>query len=1202
MKKRISLLLAVLMLALAFPMSALATAPEGQAIKFAGDGVYMLFNNVSMASTNGKISFDLSMEEEGGDSPVLNVNGEFTITPTGITMGGTTRAISWGTVEAKHFRHFDINYSGGSVIFSLDGTEVATFSGSYSKNFIYFIGFPGLMYLDNLVIESAGAVMMDLDFDDEGTYMRYKSSDSSAARGTIPTGSYYDYSPVYVPDNVEYIFDSAANAAKLKVVAGVEKYRGDVNGDDKINNRDLTMIKRIVVGDSPDGAIEELADVNGDGSFTTKDAAALKKLISGVNQPVKVVLSTGGSGSAAYDADMNAAVLTASEATLDGIDATLTMSAITASDYPYAVVTYLTPNAPNAGKVNSAAANKSAFGAWGNLKQYNLTTDGKFHSEIVDLSDISTWNGDAATLRFFVAANAGDKLYVDSIIFCGNLSRANTAKSAREAAKASYTITDAPVVVPGAAIGALDADGNYQIVFDTKTKVTSKVSPLNNTSISFDDDAIKAKATGTGDPNYEIDLSDEGISASTYKYIAYVFKNPNSNASGKQANLYYVVDGITTYTAGYQSDLFGGDKSSKYCLAIVDLSAKSNWTGSLKSLRIDYFTDTTVGDLSYLDSITFCRTSALAGKAGNDRLKVRNGSSDNSVAGIWNTYRWYYQNANSYEYITGSQTNLTMYFKYGSYDKLTARSLGDRFARAIKNATGYDVTAEVYSYTFCDLKDSWNNSTPEAYMFFTLRYDGDMYIIWIKTCIIKDGGYSDALDGTSADPDYTYPNSSTWSSPGYEISDSYTAESASVYVAAHSNHENKIVRTPYGTFAVHHISGDTDNGNHTGGGRSGLFRIYDDGSYKQIYDFAVTCHTTKPQIMYGDDGLVYFVQPDDDYDYEGSGNISLGYFDPSQPNSDGTYNITYSRTPRNYPGGECPGGYGYSCAYMDYKTGKIYCFYCGGRDDPGFYLCWMTYNYRTHSWVGGARTVFNDYYRQCYLYAFSDEAGGIYLVAERACLLECLGLQGIVYGANYTWDEIALFHITNMTNGSASSQLVIPGDYTQIDRELFPNCHNASSDCYMTSDRKLHVIWQVEMHGRYHHDTKYNALWHCVYDCATPGQDPVLITKAPIQFIASDNFYTMRFVENTSGQIFLLAMPNSRDARCEIWRATNALCTEFQLVACKNFSDTESPTTGMLVPNTRTHSIYDNTIPVLYPISRDPSVVYKSFIVKLPAN
>jgi len=154
----------------------------------------------------------------------------------------------------------------------------------------------------------------------------------------------------------------------------------------------------------------------------------------------------------------------------------------------------------------------------------------------------------------------------------------------------------------------------------------------------------------------------------------------------------------------------------------------------------------------------------------------------------------------------------------------------------------------------------------------------------------------------------------------------------------------------------------------------------------------------------------------------------------------------------------------------------------------------------------------------------------------------------------------------------------------------------------MTSDRKLHVIWQVEMHGSYHHDTKYNAIWHCVYDCATAGQEPTLITKEPISFIASDNFYTMRFVENTSGQIFLLAMPNSRSARCEVWKATNALATEFELVACKNFSDSAKPTTGMLVPNTRTHSIYDNTIPVLYPIDRSPGVVYKSFFVTLPAN
>ncbi|MBR0303492.1 MAG: dockerin type I repeat-containing protein, partial [Clostridia bacterium] len=594
MKKALAFILAVLMFMLASPLT--SAAPGGYALFIGGDGPYFIFNSVSLPAAGGKISFDLSMEANEYGSPNLSINGQITITGTAISIKGVSTPINWGTLAKEHFRFVEIAFSGGSVTVSLDGAVAATGSGASTESYIYFLESPGFMYMDNLKVENAGNTVLSIDFDDLGVFNSCKGSDSSAVRAALPEGSYYDYSTTGVPDDVEYIFNSAANAAKLSIQAGVEKYRGDVNGDDKINNRDLTMVKRIVVGDTPDGAVEELADVNGDGSFTTKDAAALKKLISGVNQPVKVVISVGGgSGSVAFDSAMQSARLTCDAATLDGIEATLAMTAISASDYKYAVVTYLTPNAPEAGNANSAVANKSAFGAWGNLKQYDLTTDGKFHSQVVDLSDVSTWNGDAATLRFFTAANAGDKLYVDSIIFCANLSRANAAKAAREAAKASLTITDVVEPDPSGAIGSYDADGNYQIIFDKKAKVDAKVSPVNNTRISFADSAIKATATSGADPSFYVDLTDEHISASTFEYIVYVYKNPLTNGSAKGSNMYYVVDGIDVPTGGYQTDISGGVKSDTYNGYVLDLTAKSNWTGAIKGIRIDYFTDCNSG-------------------------------------------------------------------------------------------------------------------------------------------------------------------------------------------------------------------------------------------------------------------------------------------------------------------------------------------------------------------------------------------------------------------------------------------------------------------------------------------------------------------------------------------------------------------------------------------------------------------------------
>ncbi|MBR0303018.1 MAG: hypothetical protein IJQ80_04140, partial [Clostridia bacterium] len=650
-------------------------------------------------------------------------------------------------------------------------------------------------------------------------------------------------------------------------------------------------------------------------------------------------------------------------------------------------------------------------------------------------------------------------------------------------------------------------------------------------------------------------------------------------------------------TRDYETPLFGGQRSSSFLLEIVDLSAKENWKGAIKGLRIDYFADTAVGDVQYLDSIIFCRSSSLAGGAGNDRLRERNGNVDNGTAGIWNTYWNYYKNANSYEFISGDADNLTMYFRYGSKAKMTARSIADRMARAITNATGYEVTCELYSYSFCDL--DWSDSEPQAYMYYILRHDDEAYLATVKTKIIKDSGYSDALDGTSSDPTLTYQNTSTWASSGYAITNSKATTTFNGYIAYHSNHEIKLVETPYGTFMVHHTVGEDGNYNYEGGGQSSVFRIYDDGTSKKIYTYDCTSHTTKPQIMYGDDGLVYFVQADDS---EGTttAHISLGYFDPSQPKSDGTYNITYNRYTMAYPGGADPsgGGYGYSVPVLDPVSGCIYIFYCGGRDDPGFYLTWFRYNYRQHKWKDGDNAVFYDDYRHCYLYGYPDGEGGVYIVAERACLNECLGIQNEVYGADYTWDQINMFHVKN--NGNATSQIVIPADYTQRARHMYPGCNNAKSDVFMTSDKKLHVLWTCGMHAQYIHTGISNYIQHCIYDASVAGAEPQLIYSEPICFASPDNYYSMRMVENTSGHLFIIAMPGDKDARCEVWRATDALGTKFELKACRNFSTKTKLATAMLAGNNRNNSIVDNTVSCAYPLESGEK--YMFFTVTLPAD
>ncbi|MBR4255848.1 MAG: hypothetical protein IKQ18_01695 [Clostridia bacterium] len=76
---------------------------------------------------------------------------------------------------------------------------------------------------------------------------------------------------VYVPP-----FDESSFVDPIK-----KEYKtGDINGDDKVNNKDVVMLFRYISG-STQPVIKELTDVNGDGALNNKDVTALFRYVSG---------------------------------------------------------------------------------------------------------------------------------------------------------------------------------------------------------------------------------------------------------------------------------------------------------------------------------------------------------------------------------------------------------------------------------------------------------------------------------------------------------------------------------------------------------------------------------------------------------------------------------------------------------------------------------------------------------------------------------------------------------------------------------------------------------------------------------------------------------------------------------------------------------------------------------------------------------
>ncbi len=1191
MKRLISVLMVLVLIMSAFSIH-VSAQPEDKCYGFDESGSYAFFNNLTLSPSDSSIEFDWSFAKNSQENPKLLINAAVEITETSIIAGGTNQPILWGDAEITHWRHVEVVFSTAGCTVYLDGEQVFFAAGVQGRNDgFFFIAFPGDHYIDNVKIKSNGAELVSVDFSSNSVIASCLSADSSGTVKTVPQNSYYDYEPDVTTANISYIFNSEDSCTAL--TTGTEKniLLGDLTDDGVINARDILKMKRATVhGDSVDNLA---ADMNSDGLINGKDSLQLKRTATGKLNPVYKVV--GSQTKAEYDTDMNSAKLTASETVTEGIDATLNLDSIDPESYKFAVITYMTPNSKD--NKNSNAAVASSFGAYGNLVEYELINDGFFHSQIIDLSEISTWNGDKATLRYFTAANEGDTVYIDSVIFTATLSKAKTAAAEREAFKASYSIVDKPD--PTAAIGSVDNNGNYVIRFDTEDKVINKVTNGNNSKAAFENDSLKATATAGSDPSIYLDLAAENISANTYKYIVYTYMIPTTTQrSDPPANMYFVNEYIDGPAAGYETPLFNCKKSGNYAVAIIDMNSVSTWNGMLSGLRIDYFSDCYAGDTVYIDSIVFAKDSTSAIKIGNDRVKDRNGGgSAFNASGIWNEFCAYHQYSNSNEFVTVSGTNVTLYFRYNTDStKFTPRSLGDRLGRAITEATGYQITAEVHS-GFEDLLNNFGYAEPRANVFYTITYEGKSYCIYVETIIMKDSSYYDVLDGTESDPQPVSYNTNTWFSDGLYISDSTSLPHSTSPLAAHSNHETRIVETPYGTFAVIPLWADSNSWGTIGGANFTLFRIYDDGSYTQLGTWDMAHHTSKPNIMYAADGNIYISQNDDQSDYVSS---LMLYFDPSAPNSDGSYNIHGGRTNISYTGGRAPGGYGYIQPILDDTNGKIYIMASGGSN--GGYLAWTIYNYNTHSWeTSSSYTAQINTYRHCYFYGYSDGNRGIYLVAGRDVLLSTLGLAGTVTGADYAWDEVNLFHIPNMNNTGYTRTVVLEADYTQTYRQLYPTiANNRNGDTYLTEDGYLHILSTKFMHGTYHHDTRYQEMWHAVYDCTTPGMKPIEIYNKPIKFISPSHFYSVRMTENTDGELYIFAMPTDKSARCEIWKETDQNALSFDLVGCRAFSDGSSPSTSIIITNRRSGSTINNKVYCIYPTDSNGGTLYKFFTAELP--
>jgi len=102
----------------------------------------------------------------------------------------------------------------------------------------------------------------------------------------------------------------------------------------------------------------------------------------------------------------------------------LTSLGISANDYKYIVYTYKIPTSNSENKGRNAqiffCSSNAADPAEASSLKFDLSKDGAYHNQTVDLSTASYWGGNVLGLRidFFCDADPGDTSYIRSITFC----------------------------------------------------------------------------------------------------------------------------------------------------------------------------------------------------------------------------------------------------------------------------------------------------------------------------------------------------------------------------------------------------------------------------------------------------------------------------------------------------------------------------------------------------------------------------------------------------------------------------------------------------------------------------------------------------------------------------------------------------------------------------------------------------------------
>ncbi|MBQ3900782.1 MAG: hypothetical protein II736_03570, partial [Clostridia bacterium] len=480
--------------------------------------------------------------------------------------------------------------------------------------------------------------------------------------------------------------------------------------------------------------------------------------------------------------------------------------------------------------------------------------------------------------------------------------------------------------------------------------------------------------------------------------------------------------------------------------------------------------------------------------------------------------------------------------------------------------------------------------------------------------------------------------------------------------AIHGGHHTRVLRTPYGTYAV--IITNTEDrdgevmqpGEHGGYVAIDLEAKYGDNYpywYQGINTYSVVRITPEgeeiiyqdvcpenasshvPEIYAGDDGRFFVCLPGEDPETYAKNLVAFNYgqIPESEFKNAALLKVREfdARTGELVQSADTiipfdttamqDHGYGKPSACVDTVARKIYFSY-NGAAGPAYFAMFI-YDMDTGEFDPNPHTLTIPY-RRDYYNMYPDGQGGMFFVIERCnAKSDAAELLGIDFNNNnsFAWDGCIFYHIYDVAEvtysndadldrqlyGYVETEIAIPNYEPRPYKNIVDNIsHYGKDGCtYLDDQNRLHVIYTHNVGN-----TKVKTVYHAILD--TDGNilyqqmiPTSLIPKNGTKTYRGSNGFTM--TQGPDGTYYIFRFLNATKATLDVWTSPANDGINFKKAVSElvltTADGTEVDNGYPIIGNSRDGSVRDGVIPIMFNSTKNPapgsSQTYYYFAVQI---